>query len=115
MATLTIQSIVEAGLTANYTSAAGGGDVVPNDGTIFLHVKNGGGTSVTVTVTAQTTTTTDPSLGAVTKSNVAKAIAAGAEAFIGPLKKQAFNNSQGQIAITYSGVTSLTIAALRTQ
>lgn len=113
MALLTRQKVVEAGLTPSYASAAAGGDTVDNsDGKTWLHVKNGGGSSVTVTITAQTVSTEDPKLGTLTKANVARAVAAGAEAIIGPFKKQAFNNGSQQIAITYSAVTSVTIAAL---
>ena len=112
MATLTAQAISEDGLTATYASAAGGGDKVDNDGNVFLHVKNGSGGEITVTITAQTTSIDSPIYGAITKSNASKAIAASGEAFIGPFKIEAYNNSDELIAITYSGVTSLTIAAL---
>lgn len=113
MAVLTRQRIVEAGLTPSYAAAAAGGDQVDNsDGKTYLHVKNGGGAGITVTITAQTLTTEDPKLGTVTKANIVKSVGAAAEAIIGPFKKQAFNNGSNQIAITYSGVTSVTVAAL---
>lgn len=113
MALLTRQKIVEAGLTPTFSTAAGGGDTVANaDGKTYLHVKNGGGAGITVTVTAQTVSREDPHLGTLAKANISKAIAAGAEAIIGPLKKQAFNNVSDIVAITYSGVTSVTVAAL---
>jgi hypothetical protein len=114
MATLTVQTFSELGLTATYASCAGGGDVVANNGDTVLHVKNGSGGSITVTVTKQSSATiNDPVYGVMTKANVAVAIGAGAEAFIGPFKVDGFNNSSGQIAITYSGVTSLTIVAIK--
>ncbi len=113
MALLTRQKIVEAGLTPTFSAAAGGGDTVSNtDGKTYLHVKNGGGSGITVTVTAQTVSREDPHLGTLSKANIAKAIGAGAEAIIGPLKKQAFNNASDIVSITYSGVTSVTVAAL---
>jgi hypothetical protein len=116
MPTLTRQVLGEDGLTASYVAAAGGGDQVVNtDGGTFLHIKNGSGGSITVTVAEQIsgTTVTDPNLGKLTKANATKAIAAGAEAFFGPFKKQGFNDVNGNIQITYSSVTSLTIAALK--
>lgn len=116
MATLTRQNLVEAGLTATYVAASGGGDQVDNsDGRTFLHIKNGSGGSITVTVAEQITGTTveDPGLGTLTKSSIVKAIAASGEAFLGPFKKQAFNDVNSRIQITYSGVTSLTIAAIK--
>lgn len=112
MALLTRQKALEAGLTPSYAAAAAGGDTVDNsDGKTWIHVKNGGGASITVTITAQTVTTEDPKLGTLAKANIARAIAAGAEAIIGPFKKQAFNNGSNQIAISYSAVTSVTIGA----
>ncbi len=116
MATLTRQTLTEEGITPTYATAAGGGDQVDNaDGRTFLHVKNDSGGSITVTVAEQISGTTveDPSFGKLTKASVAKAIAAGATAFIGPFKKQAFNDDNNMLQITYSGVTSLTIAAIK--
>ena len=113
MATLTVQTITESGKVATYASCEGGGDVVENDGTVFLHLKNGSGGEITVTITAQTTSIDSSLYGDLTKANATQAIAASGEAFIGPFAPIAYNNSDAQIAITYSGVTSLTIAALK--
>ena len=112
MATLTSQEISEAGVVATYAAATADGDVVANEGTIFLHVKNGGGSEITVTITAQTTSVDSPLYGELTKANASKAIAGSAEAFIGPFQINAYNNTDEQIAITYTAVTSVTIAAL---
>lgn len=116
MATLTRQTIIEAGLTPTFAACAGGGDVVDNsDGMTFLYVKNASAGSITVTIAAASgaASVADPKFGTLTKSAVAKVILAGADAIIGPFKKQGFNNSSEQLAITYSGVTTLTIAALK--
>ena len=114
MATLTIQTISESGINnVSYASAAGGGDVVDNNGNVFLHIKNGSGGELTVTITAQVTSVDNGLYGELTKANASIAIAGSGEAFIGPFTPAAYNNSHAQIAITYSGVTSLTIAALQ--
>ena len=115
MATLVRQVLGEDGLTATYAAAAGGGDQVTNtDGKTFLHIKNGSGGSITVTVAEQISGTTvqSPQYGKLTKASVTKAIAAGAEGFIGPFAKAGFNDVNGNLQITYTGVTSLTIAAI---
>jgi len=115
MATLSRQTLSEAGITPTFASCSVGGDQVDNrDGKTFLYVKNGSGGSITVTVSEQISgnTVEDPNLGTLTKASVAKAIAAGAEAILGPFKKAAFNDTNGRIQITYSGVSSLTISAL---
>ena len=114
MATLTRQSIVPAGLANTYAAAAGGGDVIDNsDGKTFLHVKNAGGGSITVTVTAQSTSLVTATHGTLTVANIAVAVGAAAEKIIGPFPKAAYNNASDQLAITYSGVTSVTIAGFK--
>ena len=113
MAELTLQQITEAGDSGvTYTSAEAGGDTADNGGTTFLHIKNGSGESITVTITAETTSVDSNIYGDLTKANASIVVSASGEAFIGPFKPSAFNNNDGEIAITYSGVTSLTIAAL---
>jgi hypothetical protein len=112
MAELTIQQITEAGGSVTYSAAAGGGDTADNGGSTFLHIKNGGGSEITATITAQTTSVESSIYGDLTKANASIAIAGSGEAFIGPFKPSAFNDGDGEIAITYSGVTSVTIAAL---
>jgi len=112
MAELTVQQITEAGGAATYVSAAGGGDTADNNGNMFLHIKNGSGGEITVTITAVTTSVDSGMYGDLTKANAIIAIAGGAQAFIGGFAPAAFNDGNGEVAITYSGVTSLTIAAL---
>jgi len=112
MAELTLQRITEAGGTVTYSAAAAGdGDTADNNGSTFLHIKNGGGGEITATITAEKTSVESNIYGDLTKANASIAISGSAEAFIGPFKPAAFNDD-GQIAITYSGVTSVTIAAL---
>lgn len=111
MATLSVQSVSKTGLSPTYTSAAGGGDKVkPGDHT-WIHVRNGGGSSVTVTVDDTKTaapdgyTAFDPDLEVV--------IEPGGNRHIGPLPETRFRGDDGLVHITYSGVSSVTIAALR--
>jgi hypothetical protein len=115
MATLTIQNLVTTGsLQPTYAAASGGGDVMPNDGKTVLHVKNGGGGSINVTITAQVATRdAGPGFGPYTRADLVVAVPAAEERIIGPLPRIAFNNASAQAAIAYSGVTSVTVAALR--
>ena len=112
MAELTVQQITETGGAATYVSANGDGDVADNNGHLFLHIKNGGGSEITVTVTAQITSVDNGMYGDLTKANASIAVSASAEAFIGGFAPAAFNDGDSEIAITYSAVTSVTIAAL---
>lgn len=105
MAVLTVQNVVRAGLEATYAAAAAGGDSFPNDGKdTFAHVKNGSGGSIDVTI--ETPGTVD---GLAIADRVV-AVPAGEERMIGPFPTATYSNSVG---LTYSGVTSLTVAAIR--
>lgn len=104
MAVLTVQEIDRDGLEATYASAAAGGDTVPNDEITFLHVKNGSGASIDVTI--QTPGTVDGL--AVTDRTVA--VPASEERMIGPFPASVYGAT---LTLSYSDVTSLTIAAIR--
>lgn len=112
MATLTVQSIVEAGLEATYSSCGAGGDTFANDTTnrIFLHVKNGDASSKTVTITPETASKDVAGFGTMTKATISVSIPAGEDRFIGPFPRGAFGNTP---AITYDAVTSMTIGVIK--
>ena len=112
MAELTVQQITETGAAATYVAATAEGDTADNNGNMFLHIKNGGGGAITATITALTTSVDSGVYGDLTKANATIEVAAETEAFIGGFAPAAFNDGNGEIAITYSGVTSVTIAAL---
>ena len=111
MATLTRQEVTESGLLATYSAAAGGGDDFKNTGVEWIHVKNGSGGNITVTVVAQNTDASNVPFGDLTKASSVVVVDAATEQFIGPFPTNAFN-LVGSVQITYSGVTSLTIAVL---
>ena len=113
MAALTVQNIAPAGLEATY-SAANSSETMAIDGNErhFLHVKNGGGGSINVTVTAVQTSTKKQGVGTLTISNQVVAVGAAAEKFIGPFSN-AYRNTSSNVAIAYSGTSSVTAAALK--
>lgn len=109
MALLNIQTITAPGLAPTYGSANAGGDKVSLAATnVFLHVKNGGGSSVTVTVTTQST-----NYKGLTVPDRTVSVPASGERMIGPLDPSLHADINQQASIGYSAVTSLTIAALR--
>ena len=114
MATLSRQSLIEVGISITESSAGGSGDKAPNgDGkTVFL-VNNGSASSIDVTVAEQMADRIDPNFGTLTKSDVVKSVAAGAIAIIGPFPPAAFNDSSGDVNISYSATTTVTVAALK--
>ncbi len=114
MAALPIQSIVEAGLLPVFSGAAGVGDTIANssDERTFLYVKNGSGGSINVTATAVKTSAKVAGFGQLPRADRIVAVPAGEDRIIGPFP-EAFNSTAGLVAINYSGVTSVTVAALR--
>jgi hypothetical protein len=105
-AALTTQQIVQAGVAPSYTAAGAGGDsFVPGQRT-FLHLKNGGGASVTVTIPA-------PSFGTFSITPLSITVSAGGEKLVGPFPPDLFlDSTTGNCPVSYSGVTSVTVAVL---
>lgn len=104
MALLTVQHTSGlTGLTPTFSAAAGGGDTFQNSGSPQFQVKNGGGSSITVTVAAQHACEQGVT------HNVVATVAAGAHAVLGPFDHH-YNNVAGIVSVTYSGVTSVTVA-----
>ncbi len=99
MATLTVQDAAEGG-GITFQTAAGGGDVFPNDGKTILVFWNDDAALAVVTVTAQDTTATGVGFGAVTKADAVKSIAANTADVMGPFPTSAFNTAAAQVAVT---------------
>ena len=114
MATLTVQTIdLTSGVAPTYASAAAGGDEYANDGKTYIHLKNASGGSITVTVTVQQSAVDSQQFGRLVPANRTFTVGAGAERIIPFLSAGGYNNSNGRVALTYSGVTSLTVAAIQ--
>ncbi len=107
MALLATQQIDRDGLNATYVAAAAGGDTAAPDDRAFLHVKNGGASPVTVTLV------TPGTVSGLAISDTTVSVAAGGAQFI-PLYPSLYRDpSSGLVSITYSGVTSVTVAVIR--
>lgn len=111
MAVLTKQKVsLNPGLAPTFAAAAGGGDSFVNDqadgSRTFLVVKNGGGSPITVTVDDPNSKSPD---GATQfNPDLAVTVANGGERWIGPLGSR-FIDGNGNTAIAYSAVTSVTV------
>jgi hypothetical protein len=107
VATLATQRVTRAGVKPTYANAASGGDKFHPGGRVFLHVKNGAGSSVTVTVATPGEVVEDVAI-----TDLAVAVPAGEEKMIGPLPGSYFGDpsDSGLAAVTYSSATSVTIA-----
>lgn len=110
MALLTVQEVTPAGITPSYAAAAGGGDTFePLRGQAYnLHVKNGGGSSVTVTV--DDPTSVGPTGAAAFNPDLAVSVPAGQERMILIDANRHQDPADDLVDITYSGVTSVTVA-----
>ena len=108
MAVLTTQTVTAlAGTAVTMASAAAGGDTVnrPARG-LYLKVTNGSGGSLDVTIAVP-----GNAWNGAAAPDTTVAVAAGATKYI-PMDAR-YANSSNQAAITYSGVTSLTVAAIQ--
>jgi hypothetical protein len=111
MATLTTQTITRAGNTITPVTAAGGGDAMACGQGMMLEVVNGGGSPITVTLAVPSSRTYEPNV-AITSPAVS--VVNGTTKWFGPIDAQTFMDpTTGLCTITYSGVTSVTVAAVQ--
>ncbi len=105
MAVLTAVQASVVPVVNTLVAAAGGGDKYNNSGRERFRVRNGGGSTITVTITAVA------ALGcpAGTLHDISFTVAAGAEKVVGALDPLRFNDSNGQVSVGYSAVTSVTV------
>lgn len=110
MATLTVESMdVTGNVNPTFVAAAGGGDDFANDGSLtFFIVKNGGGAGITVTF--NDTGSAAPAGAKSFDADVDVSVGASQDAYIGPFPVSRFGSSVG---VTYSGVTSVTVAPFK--
>lgn len=114
MATLTVQEIdLTSGVAPTYAAASAGGDEYANEGRTYAHLKNASGGAITVTVTPVPSVIDNSQFGRIVPAARTFTVAAGGERIIPFLAQGAYNNSNSRVALTYSGVTSLTVAAIR--
>jgi len=106
MATIATQTISRTGLEAAYSAAAAGGDDFVNTGKEFIHIRNASVGDITVTIVTPAT------VDGLAVADRAVVVTAAEERFIGPFQTTYYNNSSGKVALTYSGVTTLTLAVL---
>lgn len=110
MAALTATVVPNTGLRIDtlFTAAAGGGDTCPTGAGVNLVYKNTG-TSATVTLAYGSLYDGDQTVAGRTFT-----VPATTGEFVIPVR-DIYRNSSGVAAITYSGVTGLTVCCVRTQ
>lgn len=106
MATITPTSVDTTGVSISYAAASGGGDSLHNASGATLRVKNGGGGSINVTLAGVKAC----SQGSTHDKVIA--VAAGTEKAI-KVPAQCVDPDTNFCAVTYSGVTTVTVAATK--
>ncbi len=106
MALLATQPVLRAGLAPIFTAATVGGDTFTPGQTTFLHVKNASAGAITVTIVTPGT-----SSGLAIADVAVSVPATTGDRMIGPLPAFLFSLA-GVGSITYTAVTSLTVAVI---
>lgn len=106
MATLAHQQSKAVGTTLTLGAASGGGDKIAVSSDTVLLVRNGGGGSIDVTIAVP-----GDEYGQA-RPDIVKAVAAGAFAVFGPFPADLADPDDRLVHISYSGVTSVTVAAI---
>jgi len=108
MAAIAVQQAKVTGTALNFVAASGGGDTIAVQGDTYLFVRNADASSKTVTVVRPGSDEYELAV-----PDVAVTVAAGATAVIGPIPPSFRDSSDSLVDITYSAVTSVTVAAMR--
>lgn len=110
MAVLSVVAVSRAGnnLTTGAQAAAVGGDSFANTGKEFLYVDNQHSAAQTVTLTIQKVID-----GQAFTNHRTVSVPAGQRMLIGPFSTADYNDTNGRVAVTYSGVTALTVMAIQ--
>ena len=104
---LTVQnSNLTSGLDVSYVAANADGNFFENNGNTVLLVKNASGGSITVTTDSQVNSNQGYD------NDEDATIANGETGCIGRFSKNRFNDSDGNVNVSYSGVGSVTVAVV---
>ncbi len=106
MALLTAQAPSQAGTDVTFVAAAAGGDTLRPGDTTSLRVRNGGTAAIIVTV--DSIRRCDQGVD----HNLDVPVPAGGEREIGPFPAARFAGPGGLVSVTYSAVTSVTVAVI---
>lgn len=82
--------------------------LVPNDGKTVLRVNNKSGEATKVTIKTPNT------VGGNAIADKEVEVIAGEERIIGPFERDTYNNVDGNLEVTFSKITEVTVAALKT-
>src|SRR6478672_3621863 len=107
MAQLTVTPITRAGIAGTLAAAAGGGDSFANNGQVYVEVVNGGGSPITVSIAISA------SIDGISVPARTVSVTNGQRRLIGPFPTGQYNDANGLVQLTYSGVTTVTVGAFQ--
>lgn len=107
MAQLTVQNASTTGLEVTFAAAAAGGDKFQNDGHSIIEIINGGGGDITLTIAANVD---NPPPGTA-ETNATVTVTAGERRHVW-VPQAGYNDANGDVNLSYSGVSSVTIAII---
>lgn len=108
MAVRNPETIQISGTAPTYNAASAGGDKITSPGeSTILHVKNDSAGAITCTVV------TPGTVAGLAVDDQVVSVPANSARFIGPLTRPHFVNSDGEVDITWSAVTTVTFAAIK--
>ena len=104
---ITVQTVDIIGEVITFAAANIDGNYFANDGLTYLHVKNGGTGPIIVTINSVKNCSYgfDHDLSIIIANDIEKVI--------GFFSKKRFNTVDGVVEITYSGITAVTVAAVK--
>lgn len=105
MATLSVETISVSGIDATM-NAVSASDVFTNNGKTWVYVNNASGSPDTVSITTPATE------GGLAIADGGGSVPAGESRHFGPFPGYLFNNSSGQVTVTHTQTTSVTMAVI---
>lgn len=111
MALLNVQEINYKGSEISYSTADSSGDTFTNDGKTRLHIKNGG-TDVNVTIKTQKDSLVVGGYGVIDLVDEVITVSANTEYVVGVFPRSRFNNSFGQVEVTYDDTSNVEVAVI---
>lgn len=116
MAEIVVQDLkISAPVAPAYAAAAAGGDFfkprAAGSVPVLVHIKNGGAAAITLTV--DDPTSVSPVGAASWNPDLSVAVPAGSERIFPLAPPERFTDAAGNVNLTYSGVTTVTVGVFR--
>lgn len=104
---LTVQQSVNSGLEATFSSANADGNYFINDGKTYIEIVNADASDHDIVIDSPAACNQGST------HDITVTVTAGERRHIGPFEKARFNDDNGYVNVTYSAVTSVTVAAIK--